>query len=130
MQKCKYLDELGIDIEDYGTNFVADDDSRAKEWEKERKEYGFDNRETWNLNITFIEWIYTRIMLYKEQSCVDTSYYRIPYKDKLITQEEAMDQVLSLSKEILIDTDDDELYYKNAREICDLWKELLPYMWW
>ena len=58
MQKCKYLDDLGIPINEYGTNFMSNDDPREKGWSKERKEYGFDNRETWNLDRIFIEWIY------------------------------------------------------------------------
>lgn len=26
MQKCKYLDDLGIPINEYGTNFITDDE--------------------------------------------------------------------------------------------------------
>lgn len=130
MQKCKYLDDLGLKIEEYGTNFMPDDDPREENWSKERKEYGFDNRETWNLDRIFVEWIYTRVMMYKEYSCVDTSFHRISYKDSTITQGEAIDKILELSKEILLDMDNDELCYENSREICDLWKEVLPCMWW
>lgn len=116
MQRCKYLDDLGLKIEEYGT--------------KEREEYGFDVRETWNLDNTFVEWIYTRVLMYKERNCVDTSFHKVSYKDSSITQEEAMDMILSLSKQILLDMDNDELRLKNFREICDLWKEILPLMWW
>ena len=130
MQKCKYLDDLGILINQYGTNFMPDDDRRAESWSKEREEYGFDNRETWNLDRIFIEWIYTRVMMYKEYSIVDTSYHRIKYKDTEITQGEAMDKILELAKEILLDVDNNELFYDNSREICDIWKEVLPCMWW
>lgn len=130
MQKCKYLDDLNIPINEYGTNFMPDDDSRAESWSKEREEYGFDNRETWNLDRIFIEWIYTRVMMYKEYSIVDTSYHKIKYKDTEITQGEAIDKILKLAKEILLDMDNDELFYDNSREICDIWKEILPCMWW
>ena len=51
MQKCKYLENLGLKTEQYGTNFMQDDDKRAQKWAKERKKYGFDNREIWNLDI-------------------------------------------------------------------------------
>ena len=131
MQKCKYLDDLGIPINEYGTNFMPDDDSREKDWSKERKEYGFDNRETWNLNRIFIEWIYTRVKMYKEYTCriINTNFHKITYKDNEITQAEAMDKILELSKLCLL-SDDDELIYGNLREICDIWKELLPLMWW
>lgn len=130
MQKCKYLDDLNIPINKYGTNFMPDDDRRAESWSKEREEYGFDNRETWNLDRIFIEWIYTRVMMYKGYSIVDTSYHRIKYKDTEITQGEAIDKILELAKEILLDVDNNELFYDNSREICDIWKEVLPCMWW
>lgn len=130
MQKCKYLDDLGLKIEKYGTNFMSDDDPREESWSKERKEYGFDNRETWNLDRIFIEWIYTRVMMYKEYACVDTSFHKFSYKDEEITQGQAIDRILELSKEILIEPDNTQLWCENIIEICDLWKEVLPYMWW
>jgi hypothetical protein len=130
MQKCKYLDDLNIPIDKYGTNFMPDDDWRAEPWAKEREEYGFDNRETWNLDRIFIEWIYTRVMMYKEYSVVDMNYHKIKYKDTEITQGEAIDKILELAKEILLDVDNGEMFYDNSREICDIWKEVLPCMWW
>lgn len=130
MQKCKYLDDLGLKIKEYGTNFMDDDDPREENWAKEREEYGFDNRETWNLDRTFIEWIYTRVMMYKEYTCVDVDFHKFSYKDEAITQGEAMDRILDLAKQILLNSDNDELWYENSREICDLWKEVLPCMWW
>ena len=129
MQKCKYLDDLGIPINEYGTNFMSDDDPREKDWSEERKEYGFDNRETWNLDRIFIEWIYTRVMMYKEYTIVNTDFHKITYKDNKITQGQAIDKILELAKQSLL-SNDEELFYENSREICDLWKEVLPCMWW
>lgn len=131
MQKCKYLDDLNIPIYEYGTNFVSDyHDYKASSWLKEREEYGFDNRETWNLNRIFIEWIYTRVMMYKECCILDLNYHKIAYKDLELTQGEIIDRILELAKEILLDINNDNLFYNNSREICDLWKEVLFYMWW
>lgn len=129
MQRCKYLDDLDIPIDEYGTNFMSDDDHRAESWSKEREEYGFDNRETWNLDRIFIEWIYTRVMMYREHSIVNTDFHKITYKDNKITQGQAIDKILELAKQSLL-SNDEELFYENSREICDLWKEVLPYMWW
>jgi hypothetical protein len=80
----------------------------------------------------FVEWIYTRVMMYKEVTIVDTSFHKIMYKEKEITHGEAIDKILELAKECLMhtDIDDEQLWYDNTREICDLWKEILPYMWW
>lgn len=133
MQKCKYLDDLGLKIEEYGTNFMPDNDERSESWSKQREEYGFDERETWNLDRAFIEWIYTRFMMYKEICIVDTDYHKIPYRDKEITQREAIDKVLNLAKEMLQSDwgiDDSKMVSENSREICEILKELLHYMWW
>ena len=34
-------------------DFEFDDEIRNQKWEKEREQYGFDERETWNLDFTF-----------------------------------------------------------------------------
>lgn len=133
MQKCKYLEDIGLAITEYGTNFMSDDDKRSKDWALERTLYGFDNRETWNLNIIFIEWLYTRVLMYKEQASkrIDLSFHKIQYHNEILSQIEVIDRILSLSKEILLDQKQDELLFiEKSYEICELWKEVLPYMWW
>lgn len=133
MQKCQYLEDLGLKTEQYGTNFITDK-KRERIWAKQRKKYGFDTRECWNLDRTFIEWIYTRVMMYKETTCVNLKYHKISYKDSVITQEEAIDKILSLAEEVLLIPETpwstNKVFYENSREICDIWKEVLPYMWW
>ena len=130
MQKCKYLDDLGLKQEKYGTNFVPDDDTRATRWAEQKETYGFDDRETWTLDWLFIEWIYTRVMMFTEVNNIDTTFHKISYKDKEITQEEGINKLLDLCKQCLLKGDEDDEYFDNLREICDIWKELLPHMWW
>ena len=131
MKRCKYLDDLGLKVNQYGTNFVSDyHDCRASSWFKEREEYGFDNRETWNLDRIFVEWIYTRLMMYKEYANIDMNYHKVLYKDEEMTQEQIINRILEISKEALLSYPDEELWYENIKEICDLWKEILPFMWW
>ena len=67
--------------------------------------------------------------MYKEYATIDMNFHKVKYKDNMITQGEGIDKILELAKEILLDIENDELFYENVREICDLWKELLPYMW-
>ena len=130
MKRCKYLDDLGLKVNQYGTNFTANNDSRKKIWSKERKEYGFDSRETWNLDKIFVEWIYTRLMMYKEYANIDMNYHKVLYKDEEMTQEQIINRILEISKEALLSYPDEELWHENIKEICDLWKEILPFMWW
>ncbi len=129
MQKCKYLDKLGLKRTDYGTNFVQDK-RRNKYWKKQRRKYGFDEREVWNLDKTFIEWLYTHIKMYEDTAPVDLEYHKILYKGEELTQLEAMDQISELCTEILLHSDSDSLEKQYCLEICGLWGALLPYMWW
>ena len=71
--------------------------------------------------------------MYKEQASkrIDLSFHKIQYHNEILSQIEVIDRILSLSKEILLDQKQDELLFiEKSYEICELWKEVLPYMWW
>ena len=62
------------------------------------------------------------------------AFIELNYENAL-KQAEAIDKILELSKEILLMDDyysikNSEKTINNQREICDLWKEILPAMWW
>lgn len=132
-QKFKYLDDLGIRVEDYGTNFISD--GRNDFWSEQRDIYGFDERETWSLKDTFIEWIYTRVKMYKEfaSNMINLEYHHFIFKGESYTQLQMIDMILEKCEAILkseyIERDNDE-NIENQRDICDMWKEVLPAMWW
>lgn len=132
-QRCKYLDELEIPVENYGTNFVSD--YRDEFWERQRKIYGFDERETWNLDKIFIEWIYTRVKMYKEfaSKAVQLDFHQLTFKGEKYTQIQMIDLLLNKCEKILKFDFVDRHCDENAdiqRDICDIWKEILPVMWW
>jgi hypothetical protein len=62
----QFLEDIGLTQDQYSTNFVSDDDPRAETWIKEKKEYGFDSRETWNMDHIFTEWLYSRLMMFNQ----------------------------------------------------------------
>lgn len=132
-QKCKYLDDLGIRVEDYGTNFISDE--RNDFWSGQRYIYGFDERETWSLKDTFIEWIYTRVKMYKEfaSNAINLEYHRFTFKGESYTQLQMIDMILEKCEAVLkseyIERSNEE-NIQNQRDICDIWKEILPAMWW
>lgn len=41
-------------------------DKRLKEWHKQHSKYGFDEREMWNLDITFALYIYPRLKFFRD----------------------------------------------------------------
>lgn len=130
LQRCKYFDKLGIPIENYGTNFCDKSDKRWKRWMKQRKKYGFDDRETWNLDQMFYEWIYTRFMMYKEVSIADLKYNKIKLENgKKISLDEAIDIVIEGCKKIILGEShklDDSL----PHEVWEVLEKVMPYMWW
>ena len=135
MQKCKYLDDLGLDITEYGTNFIEDDDERAEKWSKEKEEYGFDSRETWCLDKFFVEWLYTRLMMYKEKASevVDLTFHKFEWEGEEISQIEAIDFLIEECKNFLLNRDDFEKEneaYERMQKAIILWSMIFGAMWW
>lgn len=136
MIKNKYLDDLGIPQNQYGTNFCDErTDKRAKRWEEQKKIYGFDDRETWNLNTIFVEWLYSRLMMYKEEASkiVDLTFYKFTWKEKEVTQIEAIDILIEECKFYLLncdETDKEKEAVERIQEAIKLWADIFPCMWW
>ena len=131
-QRNKYLDDLGLPITKYGTNFCDRSDERWKKWRRERKKYGFDERECWNLNTTFVEWLYSHFMKYAEDSdsnrVLDLNFHKLEYQGSLITQAEAIDIVCEACKEYLVK----DFLHRTflSKDIMMLITDLMPAMWW
>ena len=69
-------------------------DKRQKEWKKQRKKYGFDERETWSLDFSFHLWLYERLKMYKKIAPIDMTYHKFMFKDKEYNQGEMIDMML------------------------------------
>ena len=41
-----------------------------------------------------------------------------------------IDRILCLAQDILLENVDDNKIPEIMKEICDIWKEILPCMWW
>ena len=108
-------------------------DARQKTWYNERRKYGFDSRETWNLNSVFYIWSYEHLMMYKEKASkiVDLEFYKFEYKGETLTQIECIDRMIEGCKLYI---QNDEPYDKEIQEkiksVVEIWAMVLPYMWW
>lgn len=136
MQRNEYLDSLGLNIDEYGTNFLPDDDKRSVGWEDERKRYGFDSREVWNLDRTFVEWLYSHCRMYKDraQNVVNLNFWNFMFNDKQYTQGSAIDHIIELTGDFLTkgsygNLDEIDCAREKVKEACLLWAEILPTMW-
>lgn len=146
MQRNKYLDDLGIEIDKYGVNFTSDKDERNEIWNKQREEYGFDSRECWNLDDIFIQWLYSHLMMYLENvtGIINLEYHKFDFDGKEYTQKEAIEFILCRLKNNL--TYRNTVEYRNAdalkrieiEENSDngvydairMWAEIYGSCWW
>lgn len=133
MQRNKYLDDLGIPIEEYSRKFSFN--KRQFRWWKQRRDYGFDDRETWNLDYEFIEWLYSHCMMYKEKAgdVVNLEFHKVTWDDKEYTQIEIIDFIIESTREYLKESAKWNLSNETMKKVqcaLHLWAEVLPAMWW
>lgn len=135
--KNKFLEDIGIPREEVATNFCNDDDDpRQKRWARQRRNYGFDDRETWNLDYTYIQWLYSHLMMYKKVTNValekDKLYNVCVAKDKVIEEismKDALDFMLEqLKKGLKKDfcEEDDPKFF----EALHMFADTIHAWWW
>lgn len=127
--KRKYLDDINVKNR---PDKWGKDDKRKDKWKEQRKTYGFDERETWSLDLTFHLWLYERLKMYLDVTVVDLDYHKFTYKEKEYTQREMIDGILkrlefSFSKDY---NDCDDKQWNYVREADEMWTLIIPAMWW
>lgn len=126
----KYLDEIGVTKDCYMFNT---DDPRQPAWDKEREEYGFDERETWALDFAFYCWLYERLKMFLEVNCVDLTFHKFEYDGETLTQEECINRMLNGCEIYFLEEDcwgrsvEDQ---KAIEDVAKIWSMVLPAMWW
>ena len=96
-------------------------------------------KDIWNLDYSFLEWLYVRCKAYKDilGDIIDLDYYVISYKGKKYTQAKALDLIIKYVGYYLQKNDasefksleDENNALKNVQFACHLWAEILPFMW-
>lgn len=123
----KFLEDIGL--EDYGVMFCDDsDDERQQEWKQERKEWGFDSREVWNLDITFAEWLYSRLKMFEmtEGKKLDQCGFVIDGKTKSF--DECLKLALCLTREFL-EAPFDERRAEDISDAAYIFGQMLPVLY-
>ena len=118
--KRKYLDEIGfVERPDM---WGSDNKKRNADWQKEREKYGFDSRETWSMDVTFVCWLYERLKMFVEICNIDFT------DEKMAEIKQKIDKMIQNCEEIFkINDIYDEKQQKLLDEILDLFKETLEY---
>ena len=111
-------------------DFECDDEIRNQKWKKEAEEYGFDERETWNLNFTFLCWLYERLKKYKEVSPADLSCKIVKVNDEEKTLEEWLDIMINNAESLILVDIYSEEKIDLAELTIEIFKQTIFYLWW
>ena len=129
--KRKYLDEIGCT--DRWDKWVYRGE-RGKKYREQRREWGFDARETFSLQETFYQWLYERLIVFKDigGQIVDLTYHKFEYNGQEYSQLELIDKLIEELRWAL--AGDPNVYKKEdcvrLMEIGKIWAIILPAMWW
>lgn len=91
------------------------------------------DRECWNLNTSFIEWLEPRLKLYLKRGgkVVDLTYYKFTIRELEKTQEDWVKEMITLCDYLLDDNNGFEVDYKEKMQyLCEIWAAVVPCMWW
>lgn len=128
----KYLEEKGI--KPFFRN-KKDFLKRKKFW-KQKLTYGFDMRETYDLDYTFYCWLYERLKMYLKEAShvVDLDYHRFFWEGKEYTQRELINEMINrldlyfkLEGTWDIASNEEQKYIDKIPEI---WALVCKAMWW
>ena len=111
-------------------DFECDDEIRNQKWEKEREQLGFDERETWSLDVTFFCWLYERLRKYKEVSPVDLSCKIVKVNNEEKTLEEWLDIMINNAEALILLDMYSEENIKLAEFTIEIFKQTIFYLWW
>lgn len=92
--KRKYLSDIGVTFEDTPRGYCKKKDKRQPIWKEQRKTYGFDEREVWDLSHTLFLFLYERLMMYNEINCINTSFHTYEYKGEALTLQDCIDRMI------------------------------------
>lgn len=130
--KRKYIDN--ISPEPYRTDTVRCKHlrTRLKYW-WQRRVYGFDERETRDLDKTFYTWLYEHLMMYRDVTYVGLSQSRPhEWKGGTYTTEDLLNILIEYLTVAM--TKDYEFCTEKEREQIDdipvIWGIIIKEMWW
>lgn len=73
----KYLNKIGVKSNNPCIfNTKEYNKKRNDKFKKQRKKYGFDERETWDLGYTSATWLYEHLKVFKKVNIVDLNYHK------------------------------------------------------
>lgn len=135
MRRNKYLDELGLPRDSYMGNFVKN--RKLTRW-IERRNYGFDYSDTFNMKISFAEWLYCHLVHFEKWNLSDLEFHNIEFEGKNYTIGEALTLLKDITADYLkvIENIHDALAFEEEERLdgtlqfaTRLWSEVMVYLW-
>ena len=111
-------------------DFEFDDEIRNQKWEREIEEYGFSERETWNLDFTFFCGLYESLRKYKEVSPVDLSCKIVKVNNEEKNLGEWIDIMINNAEALILLDMYSEENIKLAEFTIEIFKQTIFYLWW
>jgi len=129
MRKC--LTDIGVTIKNLPEGW-ANKTGRDKEWKKQRKVYGFDERETWELDHVFKTLIYERLCMYNYWCGIDTTYHKFEYNGEILTFQDCLDKMIEGFKIGITEESDEDYDYKREKinQAYDILALCHESLWW
>ena len=127
----KYLEDIVPKEKIFG--YHDETDERHERWCEQEKTYGFCDIETWDLDSTFAQLLYERLMMYKEigGKVVDLSYHKIDIFDTTLTLSECIDLMIEKCKMAIKEASvDSEECAKHMDTVWKIMKEVHGLLWW
>lgn len=129
MSKRKYLDDLSYETLEEQTSDAKR--KTKKRWEKEREKYGFDERDTWNLDTTMVELLYERIMMFMAVNNVNLDFHTIEVNGKSDTLHNWLIKLIQLCTSYLTCEEFESVEsFQMTKEIWTIWSGVDTYVWW
>lgn len=102
-----------------------------REFNYEKKMYGFCSAETWNMDRIFCEWLYSHCKMYLEitDGKVDLEFHRVEIGDEELTQLQCIQRIIELTGAVLTHPEEG-VATDRLREAILIWAEVFPLMWW
>ena len=127
--KRRYLDDMGVD---YISDGIRGYSMRSlNRFRKQRKTYGFDERDTWSLDSMMIEMLYERVRMYVDvaSEVVNLDFHEFEIDGEVYSQIQAIKLLLEACEKYLLNDDlfpNDE----DGKRVWEIWATLSPAMWW
>ena len=153
MKHYKYLDDLNVPVEEQYMNWMQTvlPCGRSKAWKEQREIYGFDDRETWNWNSDYMDYVYLHLKRYNEVNIVDLEFHHVKHNGVEYSIQEAIDKILYWyehtfypNKELKYEDfykENNEESYKTFAEAVTKWNDeledmlilfarIIGFLWW